>query len=71
MYLAKHQHEGEAATWRALTERHPSPLQGLVKDADATEFWNLTPTAVKKRHREVPARKDRRRGERKRYQGPI
>jgi len=45
MYLAKHQHEGEAATWAGNSpKRHPSPLQSLVKDADATEFWNLTPT---------------------------
>jgi len=48
MYLAKHKHEGEAATWAGnspnVIHRH---YKGLVKDADATEFWNLTPAAVK------------------------
>ena len=48
MYLAKHKHEGEAATWAGNSpnaiHRH---YKGLVKEADATEFWNLTPVAVK------------------------
>jgi len=48
MYLAKHMHEGEAATWAGnspnVIHRH---YKGLVKDADATEFWSLTPAAVK------------------------
>jgi integrase len=48
MHLAKHQHEGETATWAGnspnVIHRH---YKGLVKEADATEFWNLTPTAVK------------------------
>ena len=47
MYLAKHKHEGEAATWAGNS---PNVIhghyKGLVKDADATEFWNLTPAAV-------------------------
>jgi integrase/recombinase XerD len=48
MYLAKHKHEGEAATWAGnspnVIHRH---YKGLVKEADATEFWNLTPATVK------------------------
>ncbi len=48
MYLAKHQHEGEAATWAGnspnVIHRH---YKGLVKEADATEFWNITPVTVK------------------------
>ena len=48
MYLAKHQHEGEAATWAGnspnVIHRH---YKGLVKEADATEFWKLTPATVK------------------------
>lgn len=47
MYLAKHKHEGASATWAGnspnVIHRHD---KGLVKDADATEFWNLTPAAV-------------------------
>jgi len=48
MYLAKHKHEGEAATWAGnspnVIHRH---YKGLVKERDATEFWDLTPTTVK------------------------
>ena len=48
MYLARHQHEGEAATWAGnspnVIHRH---YKGLVKEKDATEFWNLTPGVVK------------------------
>jgi len=48
MYLAKYKHEGEAATWAGnspnIIHRH---YKGLVKDADATEFWDLTPASVK------------------------
>jgi integrase len=47
MYLAKHKHEGEAATWAGnspnIIHRH---YKGLVKEADATEFWDLTPAVV-------------------------
>ena len=48
MYLATHQHEGEAATWAGnspnVIHRH---YKGLVKATDATEFWKLTPATVK------------------------
>ena len=48
MYLAKHKHEGEAASWAGnspnVIHRH---YKGLVKEADATEFWSITPEAVK------------------------
>ena len=48
MHLAKHKHEGKAATWAGnspnVIHRH---YKGLVKEADATEFWKLTPAAVK------------------------
>lgn len=48
MYLARHKHEGEAATWAGnspnVIHRH---YKGLVKEADATEFWKLTPATVK------------------------
>jgi len=48
MYLAKHKHEGEAATWAGnspnVIHRH---YKGLVKDNEATEFWNLTPQALR------------------------
>jgi integrase len=47
MYLAKHKHEGEAATWAGnspnVIHRH---YKGLVKEADAKEFWKLTPATV-------------------------
>ena len=56
MYLAKHKHEGEAATWAGnspnVIHRH---YKGLVKEADATEFWNLTPAAVKSEVAKMPA----------------
>ena len=48
MYLAKSKHEGEAATWAGnspnVIHRH---YKGLVKEADATEFWSITPETVK------------------------
>jgi len=48
MYLATHKHEGEAATWAGnspnVIHRH---YKGLVKEADATEFWSLAPATVK------------------------
>jgi integrase len=48
MYLAKHKHEGEAATWAGnspnVIHRH---YKGLVKESEATEFWNLTPPRIK------------------------
>ena len=48
MYLAKHKHEGEAATWAGnspnVIHRH---YKGLVKEADAAEFWTITPETVK------------------------
>ena len=48
MYLAKHKHEGEAATWAGnspnVIHRH---YKGLVKEADAAEFWSITPETVK------------------------
>lgn len=48
MYLAKHKHEGEAATWAGnspnVIHRH---YKGLVKEAYATEYWSLTPATVK------------------------
>ena len=47
MYLAKHKHEGEAASWAGnspnVIHRH---YKGLVKEADAAEFWAITPQAV-------------------------
>jgi len=47
MHLAKHKHEGEAATWAGnspnVIHRH---YKGLVKEAHGTEFWVLTPSAV-------------------------
>ena len=48
MYLATHKHEGEAATWAGnspnVIHRH---YKGLVKEADATAFWGITPETVK------------------------
>ena len=48
MYLAKHKHEGEAASWAGNS---PNVIhlhyKGLVKEADATEFWAITPETVK------------------------
>lgn len=47
MYLAKYKHEGEAASWAGnspnVIHRH---YKGLVKEADATEFWSITPETV-------------------------
>ena len=57
MYLAKHKHEGEAATWAGnspnVIHRH---YKGLVKEADATEFRSLTPEAVKSEIVTFPAK---------------
>ena len=56
MYLAKSKHEGEAATWAGnspnVIHRH---YKGLVKEADATAFWNLTPETVKGEIVQFPA----------------
>jgi integrase len=56
MYLAKYKHEGEAATWAGnspnIIHRH---YKGLVKEADAMDFWNLTPTAVRAEIAKIPA----------------
>ncbi len=48
MYLAKHKHEGEAASWAGNSPNviH-SHYKGLVKETDATEFWSITPANVK------------------------
>ena len=57
MYLAKHKHEGEAATWAGnspnVIHRH---YKGLVKYADAAEFWKLTPATVKSEIVTFPAK---------------
>jgi len=56
MYLAKHKHEGEAASWAGnspnVIHRH---YKGLVKEADATEFWTITPDTVKGEIVKLPA----------------
>src|SRR5205814_5726378 len=58
MYLAKYKHEGEAATWAGnspnVIHRH---YKGSVKEADATEFWSLTPANVKSEIVEFPTAK--------------
>jgi hypothetical protein len=55
MYLAKHKHEGEAATWAGnspnIIHKH---YKGLVKEADATEFWSLVPNSLKDKTLEFP-----------------
>jgi integrase len=47
MYLAKHKHEGEAASWAGnspnVIHRH---YKGLVKETEAEEYWSITPEAV-------------------------
>jgi integrase len=58
MYLAKHKHEGEAAAWAGnspnVIHRH---YKGLVKEAEATEFWSLTPANVKSEIVKFPSAK--------------
>jgi len=48
MYLAKHKHEGEAASWAGnspnVIHKH---YKGLVKEADAKEYWKILPETVK------------------------
>ncbi len=48
MFLATNKHEGEAATWAGnspnILHKH---YRGLVKEADAKEFWAITPKTVK------------------------
>ena len=48
MFLATNKHEGEAATWAGnspnILHKH---YKGLVKEADAKEFWAITPKTVK------------------------
>jgi hypothetical protein len=56
MYLAKHKHEGEAATWAGnspnIIHRH---YKGLVKEADAAEFWSITPATIQAQVAQFPA----------------
>ena len=56
MYLATHKYEGEAASWAGnspnVIHRH---YKGLVKEADATEFWTITPDTVKGEIVKLPA----------------
>jgi len=56
MYLAKHKHEGEAASWAGnspnVIHRH---YKGLVKEADANEYWNILPATVKSAIEKLPA----------------
>lgn len=46
-HLALYQHEGKTATWAGnspdIIQRH---YKGLVKQADAREFWAITPEAI-------------------------
>ena len=55
MYLAKHKHEGEAATWAGnspnIIHKH---YKGLVNEADATVFWSLVPNSLKDKTLEFP-----------------
>ncbi|MGZ4987664.1 MAG: tyrosine-type recombinase/integrase, partial [Limisphaerales bacterium] len=55
MYLATHKHEGEAASWAGnspnVIHRH---YKGLVKEADAKEFWGTTPANVKSEIAKLP-----------------
>jgi hypothetical protein len=48
MSLPRYKHEGELVSW---TDNSPNVIhrhyQGLVKKADATEFWTITPEKVK------------------------
>jgi len=56
MYLAKHKHEGEAASWAGnspnVIHKH---YKGLVKEADAKEYWKITPETVKSKMLKFPA----------------
>jgi hypothetical protein len=51
-----HKHEGEAASWAGnspnVIHRH---YKALVKEADAKEFWEITPANVKSQIAEFPA----------------
>ncbi|MGZ4964708.1 MAG: hypothetical protein ACXWKG_06175 [Limisphaerales bacterium] len=55
MYLATHKHEGEAAGWAGNSpnaiHRH---YKGLVKEADAKEFWSITPNTVESKIAKLP-----------------
>lgn len=57
MHLAVHKHEGETASWADnspnVIHRH---YKGLVKEADAKEFWSLTPKTVKSTIAKLPAK---------------
>ena len=56
MYLVKHKHEGEAASWAGnspnVIHRH---YKGVVKEADAAEFWSITPETAKGEIVQFPA----------------
>ena len=56
MYLARHKHEGEAASWAGNSPNviHKS-YKGLVKEADANEYWNILPKTVKSKIVKLPA----------------
>jgi hypothetical protein len=58
MYLAKHRHEGEAAAWAGNSpnaiHRH---YKGLVKEADAIEYWTITPQNVTDKVLSFPVKK--------------
>ncbi len=47
MHLETHQHEGKTAVWAGnspdIIQRH---YKGLVKAADAKEFWSITPASL-------------------------
>ena len=57
MYLAKHKHEGEAASWAGnspnVIHRH---YKGLVKEAHANEFWTIRPKTVKSEIEKLPVK---------------
>jgi hypothetical protein len=50
-HLAKSQHEGQTATWAGnsptVVQQH---YKGLVKEADARDFWSLLPTTAQILH---------------------
>jgi hypothetical protein len=63
MCLARHKHDGEAATWASnspnIIHRH---YKGLVKEAGATEFWKIIPDNVSAQVATLPDLVDGRRG---------
>lgn len=55
MHLATHRHEGETATWAGNSpDVIHRDYKGLVKEADAAEFWSLTPETVKSEMVKLP-----------------